>query len=441
MRVAQMKKSSGLPVRQKIRCECFTTVAASEAGDFVPIKRKRSKYTHDPADGREGKTKMTNCGIYYNLTRVQGSALDWTINIGPTLKSTQHNHPPHPVRVPKAASQAQKAFAKDLLAATSLDSAQLRALLLREDEDHALNPKQVSNLIQMLKRKDLLPSKLSGSEAATLIDNLNQRQRDEPGWEYSVMADAETNQLLAVFWQSPRMAALGRRYGDVVIDDIAALRNDKAMPLNIFSTIDQYYQTQSVAYCLQISESAEFHLWAINRLFESTLIVPSVFCSDWDTALCSVMEQHYPQVFHLLCLHHLAGNLPRNLKGKLGSNWHPFMQDFWKAYYSASEADFDRRFELLMRAFPESRSYLANELLDRKEQWAAYSVAARFTAGLRTNGRVENESKQTKRRDDAKTSIIKLFQGLDARDKVQADRETNERRLVRSSFGSASNPS
>jgi hypothetical protein len=93
-------------------------------------------------------------------------------------------------------------------------------------------------------------------------------------------------------------------------------------------------------YCLQTSESIEDHKWAINHLLSVLSPNPNrVYFSDADQAIISVLKMK--GVWHGLCLHHLSGNITKNLAPVLGALFQTFLTSFWHVYYSILPAVFE----------------------------------------------------------------------------------------------------
>jgi hypothetical protein len=135
-----------------------------------------------------------------------------------------------------------------------------------------------------------------------------------------------------------------------------------------------------------------------------------VYVSDFDLALDHVVAAF--GVRHILCLHHLSGNIAKNLAPVLGPLFQPFLTRFWQVYYSISPAAFDARWEQLLEDFPGSGSYLCKVMQPNKERWAWPCLAPSFTCGVRTTGRVEGENSVNKRFGNSKTSLFELVKSL-----------------------------
>jgi hypothetical protein len=77
---------------------------------------------------------------------------------------------------------------------------------------------------------------------------------------------------------------------------------------------------------------------------EATGISPRVFITDSDPAVGGAVVTQFPDTFHIHCIWHIGQNLPKQLKGKLGSNFDDLMKDFYRARNSLTEKQFNERY-------------------------------------------------------------------------------------------------
>ena len=71
-----------------------------------------------------------------------------------------------------------------------------------------------------------------------------------------------------------------------------------------------------------------------------------VFVTDGDLAVNGAVAIQFPDAFHMHCIWHIGQNLPKQLKGKLGSSFNDFIKDFYKARNSLTERQFYERYLL-----------------------------------------------------------------------------------------------
>ncbi|KAJ7159314.1 hypothetical protein C8R43DRAFT_920849, partial [Mycena crocata] len=73
----------------------------------------------------------------------------------------------------------------------------------------------------------------------------------------------------------------------------------------------------------------------------------------------------------------------------------------------------------MVARYPEARSYL-QELYAVRDRWAWAWISQVFTAGIRTNGRVETENRVTKALSGAKKTLFQVFTALNERTRQQS---------------------
>src|SRR5277367_2423844 len=59
----------------------------------------------------------------------------------------------------------------------------------------------------------------------------------------------------------------------------------------------------------------------------------------------------FSSTFHIHCIWHISQNLPKQLKGKLGSSFSDFIKDFYKARNSLKEEQFNERYFKMISFF------------------------------------------------------------------------------------------
>jgi hypothetical protein len=122
--------------------------------------------------------------------------------------------------------------------------------------------------------------------------------------------------------------------------------------------------------------------------------------------------------FHIYCLSHLIENVDRNLGRTLGPEWKNFLRDFWSCYRAVSPENFETQWQALVQRYPAAAAYLS-ELYQCRDRWAWAWISLRFTAGIRTNGRVEVENRITKHISGPGKNLFQVFTALNERTKDQ----------------------
>jgi hypothetical protein len=374
----------------------------------------------DPSDHRVSKTIRKNCParVIVRLNR------DGLYRL--TTVCLDHNHatladdelPPY-----FGPSNEQKALVQDLSLARNLTRRDVRTLLTARFLDRPLTLSQVSNLMDAAKRSRRNHVEDLGGDMVATVTRLLEMKEADSRWVVHVEVDAKTNRFSRLFWMSPNMIDIGRRNSDVIVNDITLMRNQYNVPLNIWVVIDHQFKTRNIAYALQTSETIEDHQWAIDHLFAVIQPPPDgAYFSDADQAISSVLKTR--GVWHGLCLHHLSGNITKNLAPVLGALFQSFLTSFWHTYYSISPEVFETRWNRLLDDFPRCRNYLGRVLYPTRERWAWAWVATRFTCAVRTSGRVESENRVNKLFGNTKTSFSDLTKALISRadDQVASER-------------------
>jgi len=147
-----------------------------------------------------------------------------------------------------------------------------------------------------------------------------------------------------------------------------------------------------------------------------------VVATDSHPSLLKSVAKCFPFSEHILCLHHLDTDIKGNLRGPLGDKWLEFRCVFYECYYAVSPAQFQLRWDAMIRQFPAADKYLNGTLWPRRHQWAWAWVSSKFTAGIRTSGRCESENKDNKRRLTGTMTMLQVFEELNARTKEQSEK-------------------
>ncbi|KAF7345871.1 hypothetical protein MVEN_01609100 [Mycena venus] len=282
----------------------------------------------------------------------------------------------------------------------SFSRKQLGEVLASQFPDRTLEPRQISNMRNQARSEARQEVNRLGGDVQAILASLETLSQSEPGWAYSVQMD--TNGVVtALWWQSPEQAQLTGRYTDILINDNSYNRNDKQYP-----PIHWYHHTESFAWILRC------HLRATGDIH------PELFVSDRSGALIAAVVLVLIFTFHIYCLSHLLENVDRNLGRVLGDAWRSFLPDFWACYRAVSPEDFETQWQALVQRYPAARSYLT-DLYECRDRWAWAWISVRFTAGIRTNGRVEVENRITKTITGPGKTLFQVFNALNERTQEQ----------------------
>ena len=97
------------------------------------------------------------------------------------------------------------------------------------------------------------------------------------------------------------------------------------------------------------------------------------------------------------------------------------MRDFWAAYRAPSPDEFDKLWHALPARYPTANHEYLDGLYRCRDRWAWAWISTIFTAGIRTNGRVEAENRVNKAIGGPKKTLFQLFNALNDRTSTQAD--------------------
>lgn len=419
-RMAQSRHDrSGCRKKQTLRCNRY-------------YHRKAKHLPHlDPSDYRQGKTIKTDCNAHVNFNRIPNST-QWHV----TTFDIMHNHE-REVPVGGVATRPPTKRQKDLVKTLASDSqftrGHISTLLQKENPDRPLEPRQISNMINKVRAEGRAEVNALGGDVASIIAKLQEKIQNGEGWRYHLRLD-EKSTVVGLWWQSPEQAELGQRYYDIVINDNTYNRNQYHYPLDIGIAIDSHGMSRNIWYAFHALEDVETHEWVFRCHLDSAGRPPEVLASDRHPSLIAASGNTMPLTNHLFCLHHLDGNVAINLRPALGHQWESFTRDFWTTYRAVSPDEFQRLWTDLITKYPASESYLNRELYPCREKWAWAWVSHVFSAGVRTNGRVECENRVNKAFGGPKKTLLQLFTSLNERTVGQRAKEMVAVRQVSSQF-------
>lgn len=430
------RKSNGELLYLLLCCTLYVIKLAPVLGQIKRLRllcsgaRKRTPNhdpSIDPADMRKSLSKRCGCSARANIRyNADGFYRFTSVDI-------THTHPAFfddnlPEYLPASADQ--KTVVHELALLRSLSRRDIHTLLKARFPDHPLTPRQVSNMIDTSKREARNSVSQLGGDMVATVELLVQHKQADDRWVVFVETDPNSRQFRRIFWMSPTQVALAQRFGDVIINDITYQRNKYSLPLNLFIVIDHQGKSRNIAYALHTSETIEDHKWVLNRLF--SVLPPSLsraFFSDFDLALDTAVS-YFINVWHGLCIHHMGGNLAKNLASILNVLFQSFQEAFWQVYNSISPAIFEAKWNQLLEDYPLARDYLQKVFWPVRERWAWAWVSSRFTCGVRTSGRVEGENRINKLFSDSKMGLFELVKRLIDRADEQSEIEQLNARQV-----------
>lgn len=411
-------RQNGTIKRLTLRCRCYST--------HIPSHDPRI----DPSDHREGKSARCNCMAHANINHCQLTDM-WRI----THVDWNHSHPP---QLPEGGTararptEEQKAIIQQFATGPRHYSrAQTADILAAQAKGPKLELRQIGSLMTAHRREAREETRALGGDFAAIIASLEAKSLDDPGWFYRILMDS-TSVVTGLFWQSPTQVELGKRYGDVLINDACYGRNNIGYPLNIGIVIDGFCKSRNVFYCMQQKEDSRSVRWMLQSYLQSAGHPPTTFMSDRHATLVSVVPQVLPLTHHLYCLHHLGTNVDQQLRRILGGDWVGFLAKFYDVYRAVSPEDFDVLWNKLVDEYPQAKEYLTLELYPCRKSWAWTWTAYIFSAGVRTSGRAESENRVNKFFLGTKKAPKQAFDALNDRTNGQTVQEMERARDVSS---------
>ncbi|RHZ53322.1 hypothetical protein Glove_443g1 [Diversispora epigaea] len=374
-------------------------------------KYKSKKKTETALKGiqRNTKTKKLSCPWHINLTFPEHS-----IKIIITTFINQHNHP----LVSKTQEFVTKyrLFTDEALKEISLMTkhgnlsltAQRNLLKARFPNLH-FQDQDLANAIQKYKNINKI-----NNDASTLLTSLLQKKIEDLRWVVDFELDKE-NQLTRLLWMSPDQIDLWLKYYDVVVNDNTAKTNQYQMLLGIFIIIDNKCKTRLVCQALVSDETLDTHVWILECIRKATEQAPIVMFTDANPALDAAIPIVFPETYPAHCIFHIAQNLPKNLKGKLGERWNDFIKQFYQCRNSLCEPLFKQRWNQLLNDFPASKDYLLRTLGRNCRSWARAYLYKIFTAGIESTSRIEGYNWVIKQQLKTNSTLCELVDCLDSR--------------------------
>lgn len=419
-RIAQSRRdASGARKKVTLRCNHYHHHTPTHSIDI------------DPSGYRNGRSMKTDCMAHVNINRIEGSTL-WRV----TLFDIVHNHGreiPVGGRATRPPTKAQRDVVSQLANDTKFTREHLGKILDNQFPDNGLEPRQISNMIHKARDKAREEIKSLGGDVSTIITRLEERIANGEGWVYHLRLD-DKQTVVGLWWQSPEQVELGQRFHDILINDNTYSVNQHAYPLNIGIIIDNHGMSHNAWYALQAKEDIDSHTWVFRCHLDSARSPPQVVASDRHGSIIASVADTMPLTLHIFCLHHVNGNVATQLRPGLGHQWDDFARDFWAAYRAVSPDEFERLWAELITRHPSTERYLNAELYPCRERWAWPWLSHVFTAGVRTNGRVESENRVVKTFGGPKKTILQLFDSLNERTNGQTVKEMAQVRQVSDSF-------
>lgn len=389
-------KSSQLITKRTFTCEF--------GGKFKSNKK-------ETGNQRNTRTKKRQCPWHINLTFPEHAT-----NITISLFENEHNHElrSDTCEFNSRYREISKEIMDEIEIMTkhaNLSITVQRNLLKARFPKINYTDSDLSNAIQRIK---IISRSNMHNDASDLLIGLVQKKQENPHFFLKFELDAD-NRLVRVFWMTPEQIILWIKYHDVIINDNTAKTNMYNMPLSLFVGIDNNGRTRLLAQAIVSDETFETYQWILQCALQATEKQPIVFFTDADPAMDAAIPLQFPNSYHAHCIYHIAQNLPKNLKAKLGSLYNSFIEKFYKCRNSLCEPLFFSRWTSLLENFPLAKDYLLRVLWPSNKSWARCYLKQIFTAGIESTSRVEGMNAIIKKTVRSNSTLCQLVDQLSER--------------------------
>ena len=211
------------------------------------------------------------------------------------------------------------------------------------------------------------------------------------------------NTFSGLFFQDGIMKMVYAAYPEVLLVDATYKLNELRMPVYLLLVIDSNGQSEIVCVFVTHLETANAIREMVSsfKSHNSKWNLTKVVMSDKDFIERAVFSTEFPQATLLICLFHTLRSMKREvICDKLGL--HPGERDnaleiLTKLTYSKSEADYLQNYECLLDSRLQSViDYYNDNWHPIRHQWVECFKGVNFTAGERTNNRLESINAKVK---------------------------------------------
>ena len=375
---------------------CFRGGQASVKQSLVPTKFQREK-----------RTTKCQCPFVIKLRLNQASSFYEVYQM-----NDQHNHDLFTevelAQMPKNHFIPEKVKIKmsELNELGVLNSSQIKTLVEQEhfrDVPVTWIVQDVQNLLQKASNR--------AHETNEFVKLLKEKCND--GWSFNFQLNDDTLRLERVFWISANGKDKYRHFNDVLQIDATYKTNCFAMPLVLFTVIDNHGLTVMIAGSLLSNKQFESYCWALQEFRTYTNVNPIVMFTDGNLELARAIKDTWPTIVHLVCRFHISQNITRALAGSLRASLCEFTNDFWQVSSIEDVAEFAMEFSTLKSKWQAAESYL-RVLEEKKTQWAFAYTHNYFVAGVSSTQRQEMVNCEIKSALMSNSSLSRIIDGFDA---------------------------
>lgn len=381
------------------------TFVCEYAGKHNPNKSKQINQQHNKG------SKKTGCKWLVTLSKTKSSNF-----IHVTTIRHEHNHeiPADNEKFAPTFRRFNQSIMNEIEHAAiygRCDAHTIRNLLQPLFPDQLFLTQDLSNAIQKIKRE----KKIAGTDASHLLKFLLEQQKKEPMMFVQPLINSDSDRLCGVFWMTANQIILWSHYSDVILHDNTSRTNKYNYPLSLFILVDNDGKSRLGAQAFLNDETQESYEWVLQQTLDATEIEPKVIITDMDPAMDAACQTTYKNATHIHCIWHIAQNLAKNLKNKLGmAGFKTFLNDFWKTRNSLCAEVFEQRFQTLMDKFPNCNDYLHNQMYLTRHSWARAFTNRIFTAGIQSTQRVESINAIVHKVVNSSSTMLEVVEALDS---------------------------
>ena len=201
--------------------------------------------------------------------------------------------------------------------------------------------------------------------------------------------DAETGVLDFVAWCFKGSKDVVLRCTEPVFWDATHNTTRYEYKLSSFNAIDSEGKSRCVMMCLMLRERTEDLILFLNCWKEAfNTLLPSVFCTDEDSAMGSALMSlpRCDHVSHMLCCYHIFDtNVKKKVQQALlhgASSWPQFRRGLSVCREAVTEEEFHSQWNQLLELHlkrsnrtKNARNYMQNHIYSQRTQWAvAYNL-------------------------------------------------------------------
>ncbi|KAK9681565.1 hypothetical protein RND81_10G011300 [Saponaria officinalis] len=229
-----------------------------------------------------------------------------------------------------------------------------------------------------------------GGDASTLVNLLNKRQTEDPGFFYRIEF-GEGGRLCHLFWRDSMMKEDYLLYHDVVIFDTTYRTNQYNLICGALVGINNHRSNIMFGCAFLSDEKTETFEWLFNAFNESMGedVIPTSIFTDQDLAITNAIEKVYPSSNLRLCQWHIH----QNAISHFGSLKHDrtFQQAFNKCLNGCySEAEFEDTWGTMVEEYGLHNNMWFQRLYGLKEKWCTALNRNFFSAGILSSQRSES---------------------------------------------------